>query len=717
MVDTGAGTGASLPLGQLGEEITLVEGASFCISDRSGDIVPTRAQGLFFRDARLLSAYSLRVNGAPPEPLAASSPDPFSALFVGRSQPLAGRVDSTLMVHRRRYVGRGLREDIFVHNFGEEAAYCSVEVEVDTDFAPRFGVKEGRAAEGAERVVEEADDGVVIRARHGPHRRGVRVSFSEKVHVVGRTVSAEMIIPPRGEWSMCMQVTALVGDEQIEPRYRCGDPVDRAAPAERLARWRRDVPIVETDWAPLRQAVGRSLDDLGALRIFDPESPDTPILAAGAPWFMTVFGRDSLLTAWMTLIADPTLAEGVLHTLARFQGEDVNPATEEEPGKILHEMRFGGAGGLALGGGDVYYGSVDATPLFVMLLGELRRWDLDDDVVEELLPHADRALEWIEGFGDRDGDGYVEYECLSPDGLVNQGWKDSWDAVRFHDGALAGTPIALCEVQGYTYAAYVARAHFAREAGDEAGYERWAEKATRLRRQFNDDFWLEEHGWYALALDADKRPVDALASNIGHLLWTGIADPERAALVADRLLSPEMFSGWGIRTLATSMPAYNPVSYHNGSVWPHDTAIVTAGLMRYGFVEEAQRVVLGLLDAAMAVGGRLPELFGGLDRSELPVPLGYPASCSPQAWAAASPLLLMRLLLRFDPWLPHGKLWLDPVVPTAIGRLRVGHIPLGGGRLVVDVDGDDVSIEGLPPGIELVREPRQPLSAEVSEGG
>ncbi|MBW3580424.1 MAG: amylo-alpha-1,6-glucosidase, partial [Actinobacteria bacterium] len=484
-----------------------------------------------------------------------------------------------------------------------------------------------------------------------------------------------------------------------------------------LARWRRQVPTVSSSHAGLEAVVARSHADLGALRMFDPEFPERAVVAAGAPWFMTLFGRDSLLTSWMALLVDPDLALGVVQTLARFQGDKVDPDTEEQPGRILHEMRFGTAASLSLSGGHVYYGTADATPLFVMLLGELRRWGLAAEEVDRLLPHVDRALGWIEDFGDADGDGFVEYEKVSRLGLRNQGWKDSWDGVRAADGRLGKGPIALCEVQGYTYAAYVARAHFAHEAGDNEVATTYRSKAAALKEAFNRDFWLDDRQWFSMALDGDKRPLDALTSNMGHCLWTGIVDRDKADAVARHLLSPAMFNGWGIRTLATTMAGYNPISYHNGSVWPHDTAIVSAGLMRYGFVEEAQRVVLGLLDAAMAVGGRLPELFGGLDRSELPVPLGYPASCSPQAWAAASPLLLMRLLLRFDPWLPHGKLWLDPVVPAAIGRLRVGHVPLGGGRLVVDVDGDDVSVEGLPPGIELVREPRQPLSAEASEGG
>src|SRR5207253_2273316 len=272
-----------------------------------------------------------------------------------------------------------------------------------------------------------------------------------------------------------------IDDELIEPRYRCGVPVERSTPSERLKKWRRDVPLLASEDDDLRMVVSRSLEDLGALRIFDPDYPERAVVAAGAPWFMTLFGRDSLITSWMALLVDPDLALGVLQTLARFQGDEVDPRYDEEPGKILHEMRFGAAASLSLGGGQVYYGTADATPLFVMLLGELRRWGLAPELVDSLLPHADRALTWIEEFGDRDGDGYVEYQRSSDRGLANQGWKDSWDAVRFQDGSLPRPPIALAEVQAYVYAAYLARAYFALEANDLDTHHRFRNKANELK--------------------------------------------------------------------------------------------------------------------------------------------------------------------------------------------------------------------------------------------
>ncbi len=720
--------------GGIGGAVTLVDESTFAISDPDGDIVPGGAHGLFVRDTRVVSRLELRIDGRRPELLAAVEHDPFAATFVSRGHPVPGRADSTLMVFRTRYVGQGMREDLQIRNLAGEPTTCLVETFVDADFADLFAVKEGRAGEGTDgEITRVAEDGcLVLTYRRGSIIRGVQLRLAVQGEVgdcgpVGNgasgegdagpfrisedLVSAEVVVGAGATWSVCMEAVPVIDSSLVLPRYRCGHPVERAAPSERLARWRSQVPMVTTDHQGLDGVVARSAEDLGALRIFDPEFPERMVVAAGAPWFMTVFGRDSLLTAWSALLVDPELALGVLQTLARFQGREVDPAHDEQPGRILHEMRFGEAASLSLGGGSIYYGTADATPLFVMLLGELRRWGLAQEQVDELLPNADRALAWIEEFGDADGDGYVEYQRATDRGLANQGWKDSWDGIRYADGSIARAPIALCEVQAYVYGAYLARAHFAYEQGDGPTFQRYRTKASSLKAAFNRDFWLEDRGWFAVGLDPDKRPIDSLTSNVGHCLWTGIVDEDKAGAVAHRLLSPEMYSGWGVRTLATSMGGYNPVSYHCGSVWPHDTAIAAAGLARYGFEQQAQRLVMALVEAGEAQGGRLPELFCGLDRGELGVPVGYPTSCSPQAWSAASPLLCLRTLLRFDPWIPYGKTWLAPMVPPEIGSLRVEGIPLAGARVTVEVAGGAVSVEGLPEGVELVAHPRHPVTA------
>jgi glycogen debranching enzyme len=457
--------------------------------------------------------------------------------------------------------------------------------------------------------------------------------------------------------------------------------------------WRKTTARADCDSPALQDILERSSEDLGSLRISDPSKPNFDVVAAGAPWFMALFGRDSLLTSWLTLPWNPGLARGTLHALARLQGTKSEARSEEEPGRILHEVRLGIDPARALGASPIYYGTVDATPLFVLLLGEATRWGLSDEDVDILLPAADRCLEWISRCGDLDGDGFVEYERKTDLGLINQGWKDSSDSIKFADGHLAHGPIALAEVQGYVHGAYRARAYLASRQGDEPGVLRWTEQANKLRKQFDEAFWLPNAGCYALALDGEKRPVDALASNQGHCLWTGIVPQHRVDEVVHRLLSPEMFAGWGIRTLADGMAAFNPVSYHNGSIWPHDNALLVAGLMRSGRPDAATRVAEGLMKAAALFGGRLPELFCGFDQETFASPVPYPTSCSPQAWAAATPIGLVLALLGLDP----DRENLDCHTPDHWGRIRIRGLHMRGKRIDIDSSAGTITEASLQP--------------------
>ncbi|MEV6561766.1 glycogen debranching N-terminal domain-containing protein [Nocardia sp. NPDC051756] len=672
--------------------VTLVEGSTFCISDTSGGISPNRPAGLFVRDTRVLSHWRLTVDGLEPQPLTVRYDEPYSATLLARTAPRPGTADSTALVIIGRHVGDGMREDLVVRNLSGAPLECAIRLELDADFADLFEVKEGRTGHDVITAARAMDNAVQISRAE----LGVAVTVSGSGATAdGHELCWEVTLPGRGEWSACIEYLPALGTDTAPPRYPCGTPVSRSAPAQRLREWYANSPTVQTDDETLAAVLQRTLTDLGALRIFDPDHPERAVVAAGAPWFMALFGRDSLLTSWMVLPLDRRLAVGTLQSLADLQGKEVQAATEEQPGRIPHEVRFGRAATLLLGGGTAYYGTADATPLFVMLLGELYRWGLDPKIRDDLLPHADRALDWIERYGDADGDGFVEYQCAADHGLANQGWKDSWDGVNFADGTLPEAPIALAEVQGYTYAAYLARATLAAGTGDHSAADLWRAKAAHLKTAFNEAFWLPDRGWYAIGLDRDKRPIDALTSNIGHCLWTGIVDDDKAQRVADHLLSPEMFSGWGIRTLATSMGAYNPVSYHNGSVWPHDNAICAAGLMRYGFTEHANQVVSAMLDASTRFGYRLPELFSGFDRAEFDVPVPYPTSCSPQAWAAAAPLLFLRTLLRLEPSVPEGVLSVAPVVPARYLPLRVGGLRVGSDVLSVTVDAEGWQVRGL----------------------
>jgi len=605
--------------------VTLIEGSTFCISDPGGDILPDHPHGLFVRDTRMLSRWELLVDGAEPQPLSVHTPEPFAATFLSRMPPKAGRADSTLLVVRRRYVGDGMREDISLHNTSAKARRCVLTLTAESDFADLFEVKgRSRPRTAASTVVEAA--GLVIASGRRERRQELRINGDENPSVGDGALTWRLLVAPHSERTVTVEAVPVDGGVVMKLRHPRGHPIHQTRPAKRLRKWRQRGPQVRTSDRHLAEVLSRSVEDLGALRIFDPDHPSWPVVAAGAPWFMALFGRDSLLTAWMLLPWDPGLAVGTLRTLAARQGSEIDHASEEEPGKILHEVRFGPAASFALNGRSAYFGSADATPLFVMLLGELQRWGVKESAVAALLPHADLALEWIENYGDADGDGFVEYCRKTRDGLQNQGWKDSWDGVNFADGTIAEAPIALAEVQAYTYAAYRARAQLAKHAGDARGATHWRKKAKQLKRLFNERFWLPDVDWYAVGLDKDKRPIDALTSNIGHCLWTGIVDKDKAGAVAGHLMSAEMFSGWGIRTLATSMGAYNPMSYHNGSVWPHDNAICAAGLMRYGYVEQAQRVSDAIIDAAEHFGYRLPELFCGFDRTEFPPPVEGPNS-------------------------------------------------------------------------------------------
>lgn len=687
--------------------VTVVNGASFCVSESNGDVIPVGPHGLFFLDTRFVSHWVLRVNGAPVRSLAVDMMDSATARFVGRASRLnpdgADDPVGSIVVIRQRRVQVGMVETITLTNHGMTPTDVEIDLEVGADHAGLFQVKEQRVP--AEEPAEPHWQGSSLWVRSsgsGRLSRATEVTARPPAEPAAGGMRWSFRLEPRQSVSVRIVVRGWLGDRMVSPN---GDGPE----VDTTAEWRARVPRIATDCEPLSRALARTSSDLGALRLVDPDHPEDVLVAAGAPWFMTLFGRDSLLTAYMALPVDRTIALGVVRTLARLQGRRFVPETEEEPGRILHEIRMDTTPSSSLADGTVYYGTVDATPLFVVLLGELRRWGLERDAVAELLPAADRALEWIVDIGDRDGDGYVEYQRATPAGLANQGWKDSWDAIRFADGTLAEGPIALCEVQAYCYAAFLARAHFADEDGDDDLAAHWRDRAARLRDAFRRDFWIDDGGYVALALDGDKRPVDAVASNMGHCLWAGILDPLHAAQVARHLMSAAMFSGWGIRTLSTEMAAYDPLSYHNGSVWPHDNALIAAGLVRYGHTEAAHRVMHALLEVSTHLDGRMPELFSGLSRDELGVPVPYPSSCIPQAWSAASPLLMLRSLLRLDPWYSHDAVWVAPELPSWIGRLRVEGIPYANDLISVEVDGGRVHIEGLSPDVHLIRAPRVAL--------
>ncbi len=409
--------------------------------------------------------------------------------------------------------------------------------------------------------------------------------------------------------------------------------------------------------------------------------------AAGLPWFLTLFGRDTLITAYQTACVGPALARGALIALAAFQGKEHNEFRDEEPGKILHEIRTGELTRLGQKPHNPYYGTADATMLWLILLSEYWRWSGDDDLVRQLRESAFAALDWIDLFGDRDGDGYVEYQTRSPQGLGNQCWRDSWDGVQFANGASPELPIATCELQGYVYDAKLRLAELAEGPLDDpslAGLLR--DEADQLRQRFNEDFWINERGgYYAIGLDADKRPIDSMTSNMGHLLWSGIVPPQRAAIVVRQLMSDQLFSGWGVRTLATTDEGFNPIGYHLGTVWPHDNSIIVMGLTRYGYREEANRISLAMLDAAAFFHHCLPEALSGYPRGYAHFPVPYPTACEPQAWAAGAALLFVRSMLGLEA--RDGEVTVDPVIPREIGRITVSRLSAFGNQWDIEAIG------------------------------
>jgi len=697
-----AGEPANIGFGA--DTVTLVEGATFCRSDRRGDVLADGSHGFFFRDARVLSRWELRVDGRPPEALSVQTPEAFAAQFICRRAPRAGLADSTLLVVRERWVSDGMRETVSLHNLdADESTVVTLELYVDADFADLFTVKEGRGSVGGADA-SVLDNELILHDR-ADHVRGLTVTASGEPAVLPGSLTWRIVVPPHRSWQTEIVVQPTWANQTVISRFRSGEQLESSEPAQKMRAWRTTTTTVESDDPVLTEVLRRTESDLGALLIRDESGDGRPYVAAGAPWYMTLFGRDSLLTAWMSLPLDAALSIGTLHRLAELQGRRVDPITEEQPGRIMHEIRRGPASADTLGG-NVYYGSIDATPLFVMLLAECWRWGADTDSVRGLLPAADAALTWASRYGDRDGDGFLEYRRATDRGLINQGWKDSFDGINNAAGRTAEPPIALCEVQGYQYAALLGRADLAEAFGEPMTAARLRDRAQTLREEFAATFWLPDRGWYAVALDGRKNRVDALTSNVGHCLWTGIALDEHVERLIETLSSDEMDSGFGLRTLATSMGAYNPMSYHNGSVWPHDTAIAVAGLMRYrhipGAVELAERLAAGLLEAAAAFGGRLPELYCGFPKSQFPKPVPYPTSCSPQAWASAAPLLLMRAFLGLDPNVPRKRITLAPRLPRGWGRLALSELRLGEATVHIEAEGTAVKVTGVPDDWEVV---------------
>jgi glycogen debranching enzyme len=715
--------------------VQVLSGSTFMLSDPRGDVMEGSLAGMFFEDTRFLSRFLLTLNGQRMSLLSSGTTEYDHAAFFLVNPDMDGISNRSMSIYRHRIISDGMSEILQVISHIGRAVDVEVRVSCWADFADLFEIKrQGFTKLGRLETAHDAERNLVFRYEHEGFRATSRIHASMPTvgPVDGPTVSAapprvddddlvfDVHLEPRAVWKTLLSLSVTSGSRELS----APPEIDHAATMTfeqwkkgnpELQEWERNVPEIDAEMDLVNSVYNASKDDLAALRLHaDVEGNDFSLPAAGLPWFMAIFGRDTLVTSYQSLMVGPGLARGALYALAGLQGKEVNEFRDEEPGKILHEIRFGELTVLGEMPHRPYYGTADATPLWLVLLSEYWRFTGDDVPVKELRPNAERALQWIDRYGDRDGDGYIEYKTRSNRGLRNQGWKDSWNSVCFVDGRVAGGPqdidwseypvVAMCEFQGYAYDAKVRAAELAEKVwGDPQMGHRLRSEAAVLYDRFNQDFWTDARGgYYVEALVGEpgsKEKADAMTSNMGHLLWSGIVPPERVRNLVEHLFSGGMFSGWGIRTMSTEERAYNPVMYHNGTVWPHDNSLICAGFHRYGLRTQVNGIVVPMFEAAKYTNFRLPEVFAGYPSADSGFPVRYPTASSPQAWATGAPFLWLRLVLGLD--VRDGELVLEPAVPAPFGKLSFHGLHALGRRW-------DVSAHGVDGDIREVEAPALP---------
>ena len=662
----------------------------FLLVNQHGDIAPpgSCALGFFQDDTRILSRYRMRVAGGPPVLLSAQTPRPYGALIdlAVNDLPFGGTAwDPRNVIHIRRELSLSDRliERVTLTSYLRTPLDYWIELEFGADFADIFEVRGWRREARGQYFAPQVEENALTFAYRGRDGRLLRsqVRFRDPPPPGGLTErTARWPLRLQGEERVELEweVSAQDGDRRVFAHRGLDEASAKLDAAYR--QWREEGSRWTTDAGDLDHLLRRATDDLRALQV---EMEGEQVVSAGIPWYSTIFGRDAIITSLQALPLNPSMARSTLRYLAAHQGKREDPYTEEQPGRILHELRRGEMARTGEIPHVPYYGSVDATPLWLILLHETWRWTGDAELSRTLLPHAERALTWIDRYGDLDGDGLVEYLCTSEKGLVNQGWKDSGDGVPFPDGRVPEPPIALVEVQGYVYDAKLRMAEMYQYLGHADRAAELRRQAAEMRDRIRDVFWREELAMFALALDRDKRQVATATTNAGHLLWSRVPSPEEARRMADRFLEPDFFSGWGIRTLSAAHAAFNPMSYHNGSVWPHDNAIVVLGMALYGHARSAVPVVRAIYEAGIQTEyQRLPELYCGMARGRGNRPVAYPVSCSPQAWASGSLFMLLQAMLGIYAEAPAHVLHVrDPVLPDFLNELTVTGLPIGGTRV------------------------------------
>jgi glycogen debranching enzyme len=664
--------------------VQILDGNTFVVSDSRGDIEAslTDPTGLFSFDGRFLSKWILTVDGQRLNPLSVDDLQYFESRFFLVPGTGTVYVDSKISVIRRRAVGDGFHEELTILNHDEKPVELKVRVDADSDFADLFEVKDALQKKG--RYSAEIRNGrLLLEYRRGSYGRRTAISASAPSKLDKKGLTFAVRIEPKGSWTTDLDVVtaASAGGNYVRPKYERGERRAQPNMGRSLERWLDDAPRLECDSDSLKATYRRSLVDLAALRFAPPVSGGRSLPAAGLPWFMTMFGRDSIFTSLQALPFTPELAATTIQALGDWQGSRVDDFRDEDPGRILHEMRYGEMTAFEERPHSPYYGAADATPLYVVLLDEYERWTGDRKLVRAYEREARAALNWIHEYADLMDNGYVWYRRRNEEtGLENQCWKDSWDSISYRDGRIPGFPRATCELQGYAYDAKIRGARLARLVWKDPEFaDELEQQAADLKRRFNRDFWVADGEYFALALDSEGNQVDSMASNNGHLLWSGIVDKSKAKAVVGHLMGPRLFSGWGVRTLAEGEGRYNPIGYHVGTVWPFDSSFVAWGLRRYGFKKEAAQIAGGILDAAEFFDGRLPEAFGGYERGVTKYPVQYPTACSPQAWSTGAPLLLLRTMLGLEPEGDH--LIVDPELPETVGLVALLDIPGRWGRV------------------------------------
>jgi glycogen debranching enzyme len=670
-------------------QIAIHQGQTVLVTEPDGQVNGQSKRGLYFRDTRVISAWAIYANGEPWDLLNGGAVAYHAArifqinrAFVSEDGPIAAR---TLGLVIGRHIDGGLHEDIDITNNSRHPVRFNLEIAIRADFADIYEVK-------SDQIVRRGH----ITTSWSPKRQSLRFTYRNKqfrrevivytgqgdgkpaVNVNGR-LSFDIALKAGQAWHRCLIYDLVDGASRIRAPKQCSDSGTVLNHVGKIIGWQRKVLKIETSNEEFYRCYSQGVQDLAALRL-PLKGTDHKVFvpAAGLPWFVALFGRDTLIVALQTMVVYPEFAAGALEVLGQLQAKERDDYRDAEPGKILHELRYGELAHFKMIPHTPYYGTADATPLFLVALHAAWQATGDRGLIERHLPVAEACLTWIEKYGDRDGDGFQEYQTRSTAGYENMAWKDSGDSVMYPDGTLVRGPKALCELQGYVYDAWLRMAQIYDELGNRRRANALRKKAASLFKKFNETFWDEESGFYAFALDGEKKKVLSVTSNVGQCLWSGIIAPERARSVVNRLMRKDMWSGWGIRTLSADHPSFNPYNYQTGAVWPHDNSLIALGMRRYGFAAEAAAVAR---DISRAAGhfllNQLPELYGGLQRDPTSFPVQYLGANVPQAWAAGTPFMLLQAMLGLQQDAPGGKLYVDPALPDWLPNITLTDLRLG----------------------------------------